>query len=147
MCLNPKRGSARQFIPHVISRRLHFTRDPPSKLKSICHEHQERLGSRYPHTARNFQGLERVDSRQRSRLFCSSFPPVSPDLILISSLETPNHKENYDPFLVKSPPLPPRGDHVATVNISSRWSHEVWNLLRIRHFLTPSFPPDAARVL
>lgn len=57
---------------------------------------------------------------------------VSPDAILTSGSETPCHKENSDPFLVKSPHPPSRGDHVATATAPSSLSYEIeaWNLLR-----------------
>lgn len=54
---------------------------------------------------------------------------VSLDVILILSSETPTQKENYDPFLVKSPHPPSCGDHVVTMPVpkSSSYSIEVWN--------------------
>lgn len=58
-----------------------------------------------------------------------------PKVVLTLSLETPRHKEDFDPFLVELSQLPSCGDHVATMTAPPSLSYEIeaGNLLRNCH--------------
>ena len=127
----------RDPAPRDLPPALSFLGQPPmlKPIFLVCHEHEERLPFRCPDTAGCLQDDKpistRLESGQRSGLFCSCPLPLL-DVVLILSSETPRQKENYDPFLVNSPYLPSRGDHVVTTAIPPSLSYEIeaWNLLR-----------------